>query len=60
MEAKQEMIEVVAADILSLYERCDTFSVVQEALTRAGSAKNIQHVFPVTYYRRIILANREA
>ena len=43
MEAKQEMIEVVAADILSLYERCDTFSVVQEALTRAGSAKNIQH-----------------
>lgn len=60
MEASKELMEAVAADILSLYERCDTFSVVQEALTRAGNAKNIQHVFPVTYYRRILLGNREA
>lgn len=56
LEATRAMVEEVMVDILSLYERSDGFALVQQALTRAGNASSIQHVFPVTYYSRIIHA----
>lgn len=54
LEASGSIIQNIMVDILALYGRNDNLQSVQGLLTRAGNAKNIQHVFPDTYFRRLV------
>lgn len=53
LETSKEMVEDVMVEMLAVYQNSEGFAGVQEALARAGSARNLPHVFPVTYFRRI-------